>query len=141
MLVRDVMNRNVVTADEDMNIIDAAKKMYAHKIGSLIIIRKGKIIGLVTQTDVVKAISEERDLEATSLADIMSKNTITIDPDKTIEDAVNLMVEYKIKKLPVVDDDKLVGIVTTSDIIVVEPKLIEDIANLISMRLPGYKGG
>jgi predicted transcriptional regulator len=66
---------------------------------------------------------------------------ITVEPDKTIEEAVNLMTKHKIKKLPVVEDNKLVGIVTASDIIVVEPKLIESIANLVSIKLPGYRGG
>jgi predicted transcriptional regulator len=66
---------------------------------------------------------------------------ITVEPDKTIEEAVNLMTKHKIKKLPVVEDNKLVGIVTASDIVVVEPKLIESIANLVSIKLPGYRGG
>jgi predicted transcriptional regulator len=71
----------------------------------------------------------------------MTKNVIMIEPDKTIEDAVNLMTDNRIKKIPVVKDGNLVGIITASDIIVVEPKLIENIANLISIKIPGYRGG
>jgi len=141
MLVRDVMNRNVITASEDINLKDAAKKMYNNKIGSLVIVRKNKLGGIITQTDVIRAISEDREIETTLVADIMNKNVITVEPSKTIEEAVNLMTEHKIKKLPVVDGGKLVGIITASDIIVIEPKLIEGIASLISLKLPGYKGG
>jgi len=141
MLVRDVMNRNVITASEDINLKDAAKKMYNNKIGSLVVVRKNKLVGIITQTDVIKAISEDREIETTLVADIMNKNVITVEPSKTIEEAVNLMTEHKIKKLPVVDGGKLVGIITASDIIVIEPKLIEGIASLISLKLPGYKGG
>jgi CBS domain-containing protein len=141
MLVRDIMNRNVITASEDINLKDAAKKMYNNKIGSLVIVRKNKLGGIITQTDVIRAISEDREIETTLVADIMNKNVITVEPSKTIEEAVNLMTEHKIKKLPVVDGGKLVGIITASDIIVIEPKLIEGIASLISLKLPGYKGG
>ena len=51
------------------------------------------------------------------------------------------MTEHKIKKLPVVEDNKIKGIITASDIVVVEPKLIASVADLISMKLPGYRGG
>ncbi len=141
MLVKDVMNRNVIVAKPDVTVREASKVMAKFHIGSLIIQSAGKIIGIMTERDVLQAVATGKDPETTLVEEIMSKNVITIEPDKKIEDAVELMIEHKIKKLPVVSEGKLVGIITASDIIVVEPKLIASIANLISIKLPGYRGG
>lgn len=141
MLVRDVMNKNVVVAEPEITVKEAAGIMSQHHIGSLVILKDKKIIGIITERNILVAVAQGKDAELTTVEEIMSKNVITIAPDKTIEEAVNLMVEHKVKKLPVVDDDKLIGIITASDIIVVEPKLIEGVANLISIKLPGYRGG
>lgn len=141
MLVRDVMNKNVVVAEPEITVKEAAKMMSQYHIGSLVILKDKKIAGIVTGSDVLAAIAKDKDPELITVEEIMSKNVVTVAPDKTIEDAVNSMIEHKIKKLPVVDDDKLIGIITASDIIVVEPKLIEGIMSLISIKLPEYRGG
>lgn len=141
MLVRNIMNRRVIVAKPDISIKEASKIMDNLHIGSLIIMEEGKIVGIVTSSDILRAIAENKDPETTILENIMSKNVVTIEPDKKIEDAVDLMIKYKIKKLPVVENNELVGIVTASDIIVVEPTLIKSIASLVSIKLPGYRGG
>jgi CBS domain-containing protein len=142
MLVRHVMNRSVVTAKLNTTLKEAAAVMSKLNIGSLIILgNEGEISGIITSTDILKAIASGKDVETTLVEEVMSKPVITIEPDKSVEDAVNIMLEHKIKKLPVVEEGKLVGIITASDIITIEPKLIENIATLISLKLPGYKGG
>ena len=141
MLVRDVMNKNVVVAKPDITVKEAAGIMSQHHIGSLVILKDKKIVGIITERNILIAVAQGKDAELTTVEEIMSKNVVTVAPDKTVEDAVNLMTEHKIKKLPVVEGDNLIGIITASDILVVEPKLIEGIANLISIKLPGYRGG
>lgn len=141
MIVRDVMNKNVVVAEPEITIKEAAGIMSQYHIGSLVILKNKKIVGIITERNILIAVAHGKDAELTTVEEVMSKDVITVAPDKTVEDAVNLMIEHKIKKLPVVDGDKLIGIITASDIIVVEPKLIEGIANLISIKLPGYRGG
>jgi CBS domain-containing protein len=141
MLVKDIMNKNVVIAKPEITVREASTAMNKFHIGSLVIVKDNNIVGILTERDILTAVAEGKDLERTLAEEIMTKNVITIEPGKRIEDAVNLMTEHKIKKLPVVDDGKLVGIVTASDIIVVEPKLIETVANLLSIRMPGYRGG
>jgi CBS domain-containing protein len=135
------MNRKVVTARPDITLKEAAAVMTKFHIGSLIILRDEKIVGIITSSDILKAIAEGKNADITLAEEIMSKNVIVIEPDKAVEDAVNLMLEHKIKKLPVVEGEKLIGIITASDIIAIEPKLIENIAALISLKLPGYRGG
>lgn len=141
MLVKDVMHKNVVVAKSDVTIKEASKVMTKYSIGSLIVLKDDKIVGIITEGDIVQSVSKGLDLEGTAIEDIMSKNIITIDPEKTIEDAVDLMVQHKIKKIPVVEEGKIKGIITASDIVVVEPKLIASISNLISLKLPGLRGG
>jgi len=141
MLVRDIMNKNVVTTKPDITVKEAAAIMSRYHIGSIVVLDNEKIVGIITERNILVSIADGRDPELTTIEEIMAKKVITIEPDKTIDDAVGLMAEKKIKKLPVVDGDKLVGIITASDIIVVEPKLIESIANLLSIKLPGYRGG
>lgn len=141
MLVKHVMNRSVVTAKPNVTIREASEVMYKFRIGSLIVMSDEEILGIVTSTDILKAISENKDVDETKIEDIMSRKIITINSEAELEEAVNLMMEKKIKRLPVLENNKLVGILTASDIMVVEPKLIESIADLISLKLPGYKGG
>ena len=141
MIVKDVMNRNVMATKPDTSVREAAEIMTKHKIGSLIILEGEKIAGIITETNVLHAVAEKKDPDATAVSDVMAKDVVTIDPGKKIEDAVELMLKYQIKRLPVIDNEKLVGVVTASDVIAVEPKLIEAVASLISVKIPGYQGG
>jgi len=141
MLLKDVMNRDVVMVRPDITLKDAAKAMYDRRIGSVVVVKDDTIVGILTQTDILKAVALEKPLDATFVEDVMHKKVTTIDYEKSIEDAVDVMMENRIKRLPVTKDGKLVGIITASDIITVEPKLIAGIANLLSMKIPGYKGG
>ncbi len=140
MDVKSVMNKNVVVAKKDITLKEATEVMSKLHIGCLLITEKQKILGIITTSNIIKAIANDKNPEATLAEEIMSKKVITIEPDKTIEDAVNLMIGHKIKKLPVLDGKKILGIITTSDIIVVEPKLVATVASLISLNAP-YTGG
>lgn len=141
MIVSEVMNRDVVTIKGELTVKKASEIMMKYGIGSLIVIEGAKIAGMLTEGDVVKSIAQDKNPENTLIEDVMSKKVITIEPDKKIEDAVDLMVKNKIKKLPVVENGKIKGILSVTDIAVVEPKLIANIANLLSMQFPGYRGG
>jgi CBS domain-containing protein len=141
MDVKTVMNKNVVIAKKDITLKEATEVMTKLHIGCLVITENQKILGIITSSDILKAIANDKNPNTVLAEEIMSKNVITIDPDKRIEDAVDIMMKYGIKKLPVVSDDKIEGIITASDIIVVEPKLIATVASLISLKMPGYTGG
>jgi len=141
MLVKDVMNTNVVVAKADATIREASEVMNKYNIGSLVVVKDSGIAGIITEHNVLESVAAGRNPDETKIAEIMSPEVVTVAPDSTIEQAVDLMVQHNIKKLPVVDGDKLMGIITASDIIVVEPKLVASIAKLISMKLPGYSGG
>jgi CBS-domain-containing membrane protein len=141
MLVKDVMRKNVVVAKPELTIREASQVMADMHIGSLVVRDGDKVVGIVTERNVLLSVAKGLDTDGTTVDCIMSKKVVTIGPDKKLSEAVSVMVEHKIKKLPVMDGAKLVGMITASDIAVVEPKLIASIADLISLKMPGYRGG
>jgi len=141
MFVRQVMSRRIITSKPDLTLKEASKIMGESHIGSLIITENEKIVGIVTNSDIMRAIGNDKDPETTLVREVMSRDVKVVEPDKSLEDAVKIMVDNKIKKLPVVENEKLVGIITASDIAVVQPRLIASIASLLSIRIPMYSGG
>jgi CBS domain-containing protein len=141
MLVREIMNRSIVTIKPEITLKEAAKVMSEARIGSLVVYSDGKILGIITSTDILKSVAREMDPNVTYAADVMTKDVKTIEPDKDVRDAVDVMAKYKIKKLPVISEGKLVGLITTSDIVSVEPRIIANLAQLMSVRAPIYSGG
>jgi len=129
MQVKDIMKTDVLTVQPEISVVEAAKLMTEKHVGSLIIVnKKGKIIGILTERDILTDIvAKGEDLKNFLTKNIMSKHVIKINPEKTIEEASKLMVKKKIKKLPVVKNGKIIGIITASDIVKYEPKLMEEI--------------
>jgi len=142
MIVKDVMNKEVIATKPDVKVKEAVKIMNKLNIGSLVVLNdKNNIIGIMTERDILKSVEKGLDADSTEVKEVMSRDVKVISSDKDLKDAVDMMTKFKIKKLPVVDDNVLVGIITTEDIMVVEPKIIDSIAALLSIKLPGYKGG
>ena len=115
--VSQVMNKDVITVDKSTSLQDAAQKMKESKVGCVIVTEESKPIGIVTERDfVIKVAAEGRPL-FTEISEVMTSPLITIDPEETIWEASEMMKEKKIHKLPAKEDDKIVGIVTTTDIV------------------------
>ncbi len=132
MLVKEAMTKNVIIVHPDTTIKDAAKIMTQHRVGSLLVVDGIKLIGIITELDIIwKVVAGDLDPKITLVRDVMSKEVVTIKADQTLEDASQIMVENNIKKLPVLEGDKLVGIVTATDLISVQPKMIEALAKLM----------
>lgn len=134
------MNKNVVVAKPMVTIREAAKVMGEMNMGSLVIMEEDKIVGIVTSTDILKAIGDGKDPDKTLVQDIMSKDVITIQADEDVSKAVEIMVQHKIKRLPVLMNEKLVGIITVSDIAIIEPKIISKLASLLSLNSLKFTG-
>jgi len=135
MKVKNAMNRKVFVANPDVTVKEAAKIMTHYRIGSLIVMEDKKVIGIITELDILwKVVAGGLDPETTQIKDVMTKNVITVQANQTVEEAAELMVEKKVKKLPVLDDHKLVGIVTATDLISFQPKLIDALAKMLLFR-------
>jgi len=132
MQVKHAMTKKVLVVKPDTTVKEAAKVMTEHRVGSLVVMENDKVVGIVTELDIIwKVVAGNLNPEATLVKDIMTKKILTIQGDKTLEDATHMMVENNIKKLPVMEGDKLIGILTATDLISVQPKMIESLAKLI----------
>lgn len=115
--VSEIMSREVASLESKDTAASAAKKMVEGGFGCLLVTRKGSVVGIVTERDLVrKVIAKNEDPNKIKLEDIMSQPVITIDPSMQVGDASKLMSEKRIRRLPVIDGGLLVGIVTTTDI-------------------------
>jgi CBS domain-containing protein len=124
--VEDVMVKEVITIDQNSTVKEAAEVMNKFEIGCLIAVRKGKAIGMITERDLLKRIvAEARDATETKVKDVMSSPLVVIEPSVELEEAIKLMFQMKIKKLPVVDGKRLVGLITLTDIARFQPQMIK----------------
>ena len=131
--VKDVMNRKVITVKNDLKVREAVNQMNNHGIGCLVVLDRESVVGMLTERDVLKrVVGEGRDPEKITVGKVMSKPLIAIDPEASLEETINLMFKEKIKKIPVVKDEKLLGLVTMTDIARVHPKIIEYVKKLIT---------
>jgi CBS domain-containing protein len=129
--VEDVMVKEVVTIDANKTAKDAADMMNRYEIGCLIIVKRGKAVGILTERDMLKrVVSEARSPEATKVKDIMSKPLIVVESDTEMEEAAKLMFKMKIKKLPIVRQGKLSGLVTLTDLARFQPQMIRILKQL-----------
>ena len=116
--VEDIMVENVITIEERGTVRRAAELMNKHDIGCLVVIKKEKPIGIVTERDMLKrVILEVVDPVFTKVHEVMSKPLVSGKLGMTIEEASSLMREKKIKKLPIVQSGRVVGLVTTTDFV------------------------
>ena len=113
--VKDLMTKDVVTVDLSKTVFDAAVLMSEKEIACLVVIDDKTLIGIVTERDFVRrVVSKKTPLDA-KISEIMSKPLITVDPNSSIRDAARLMINNKIRRLPVVKESNLVGIIVASD--------------------------
>jgi CBS domain-containing protein len=137
--VKEIMKIEVKTVSLDDTIEKAAQIMKKNKISSVVVIGDKNVKGILTDSDVVYKYVADRKQPGTKVADIMTRDPIIITPDKTIEDAARLMSEKNIKKLLVMDHGKMVGIVTDTDIMKIEPALFEILLERMKIRGPAVK--
>ena len=116
--VEDVMVENVVSVPEKATVKEAAELMNQHEIGCLIVVKKGKPVGIVTETDMVKrVILGTVDPENTKVRKIMSRPLVVVNTQISLEEASKIMREQRIRKLPVIEKGCLVGLITTTEIV------------------------
>lgn len=152
MLVRDRMQREVITIPSSTAILEAQKIMKDRKIRRLPVVDEGKLVGIVTYNDLLEASPSKATslsrfeitylLSKMTVADIMTRKVVFVEPDVPIEEAALIMNKNRIGGLPVVEEDKLVGIITESDIfeIFVETLGVRERGSRITLELPQKPG-
>jgi CBS domain-containing protein len=132
LLVRDVMSGNVKTVRPNSTILEVVRKMNKFDVGSVVVVEGDRPVGIITERDILRRVLEVTLApEALKAKEIMSSPLVTISDNATVEEAARVMAERNIKKLPVVQDGRLIGIVTTTDIVRNQPKYVDVLRDLV----------
>jgi CBS domain-containing protein len=115
--VRDEMTEDPRSIGASASVVEAARLMRDQHIGSLPITDDEKLVGVITDRDITtRVVAEAADPQSTSVGDVHSRDLITVEPDTDLEEALQLMARHQVRRLPVVESDRLVGIVAQADI-------------------------
>ena len=115
--VREAMTEDPRSIDPSTSVVEAARLMRDEHIGSLPITDGDTLVGMITDRDITtRVVAEAANPESTSVADVYSQNLVSVEPDKDLEEALGLMARHQIRRLPVVENGRLVGIVAQADV-------------------------
>ena len=115
--VADVMTKSVISVDASMTINETAKMMEDAKVGAVIIMENNTPVGIVTDRDFAVKVAAHAYEISSPIKQIMSSSLLSINSDESVRNAADLMYERGVRKLPVISDDKVVGIITATDIV------------------------
>jgi len=134
--VADIMTRNPVTVKPEENLLNCAKKMVRKKVGSLVLVKNRKFLGLISQRDILWALvkKSKEDLSEIKVADISPKKITTIKPKAKIQEAIKKMKKAKSERLPVIEKKHLVGMITAKDILNFHPEFYPEIEEFSKIR-------
>ena len=132
--VADLMTRDFVSCSPETSVLEAVKKMCKARVGSILVKKDNRVVGIMTERDVLFALSKKHDLRGVKVKDIMTKRLVTISPTKDIYDAILLMKKKYKRRLPVVEGKEVVGLITVRDIIKVYPSLFDVWAEAIRIK-------
>ncbi len=126
MLAKEVMNKIVTAATVKTNGRDLAVKLLSGMYSGLPVVEEGKVVGVVTEFDLLKAVNEGKDLQHIFAEDIMTKDPICVEEETSVEEIIKLMTEKNIIRVPVVRKGKLIGVISRCDILnsLIQPEFI-----------------
>ena len=116
--IRDIMTANPSTVEPDQSVVEAAKIMKQEDAGVVPVTENGRLTGMVTDRDIaIRVVAEGKDPQSTTVGEVASKNLVTIDPEQDLDEALRLMAQHQVRRLPVVEEDgRLVGVVAQADV-------------------------
>lgn len=115
--VKDIMTKEVITIEANRTVFEAAQIMTEKDLSCLIVVIKAFPVGILTERDIVRRIVAKRASLDTKITEVMTKNLITVEPETSLREAARIMSANKIRRLPVLKQNKLVGIVVASDFV------------------------
>ena len=132
MKIKDIMSKTIAFAKPEDTIIQAAQLMKKHNVGSIPVCRGEKVIGIISDRDIaLKAVANGSNPATLSVSEIMSPNPILGDPEMDVTEAGKIMGENQIRRLPIVENNKLVGIISLGDL-AVEPMIQDKAGDILS---------
>lgn len=126
MRVADIMTNASVTESPSDSLRSAAEKMWRQQTGSLLVMDGADLVGIITERDVMKAVAQDRDVTTTPVSEVMTRDVLTIGPDTSAHEAARHMAARWIRHLPVIEDGKVVGVVSQRDLVGIFAALVQD---------------
>lgn len=140
MSVIDIARTNVVTVGPDASVAEVARTMHEEAVGSVVVLEDERPLGLVTDRDLAMAVLDaEFDAEETPVSEFVGDEAVTIEGDSGIYDLVELLSEHGSRRVPVVEDGKLSGIISLSDVVVLLGMELQHVATAIRSASPAYE--
>jgi CBS domain-containing protein len=136
ILVSDLMTREPIITKPETNLLECAKIMVKKSTGSLLLVDKNKLVGIISRQDILWALVKQSkmNLENINAIDISPRKILTIKPSATLDEAVRKIKMTKFERLPVVEDNKLVGIITVKDILNFHPEIYPELEEFARIR-------
>lgn len=135
MFVRDIMAVNVVSMPPDASVFEVSKAMAKMDIGSVIIADKDRPLGIITESDIVRrVIVEEKDTKTTIASEVMSSPIIHVEPGTGLTDAMRIMAKSNIRRVAVLKNNTLAGIITSRDLLRWSPELIDILVESLRLK-------
>ena len=122
--IRDLMTASPATVEPTTSVVDVARLMRDQDAGSIPIVDGDRLVGTITDRDIaIRVVAEGRDAQKTSVDEVASRDLVTIDPQQDLDEALRLMAQHQVRRLPVVEEDgRLVGILAQADVARAEPE-------------------
>ncbi len=120
MKITGLYRPEVVTAELADSVAKVAKRMRLHDVSALPVVQHGRVVGIVTKRDVTRAVAEDMDLRAATVAVVMTQHPLVAAPDEDAQAVAMRMLEHGIRHLPVVDGHRLLGVISARDLLLLE---------------------
>jgi CBS domain-containing protein len=115
--VRDVMTPAVRTVSPSQSLAEAAEVMKGEDVGSVPVVEEGRLAGILTDRDIVtRAVAERRDPGTVKVDEVLSRELVTVEPEQELDEALALMARHQVRRLPVVEEGRLVGMLAQADV-------------------------
>ena len=131
--VRDAMTADPRSIGASASVVEAARLMGEQHIGSLPVTQDDRLVGMITDRDITtRVVAESAVPETTSVGDVYSRDLISVEPNSDLDEALRLMARHQVRRLPVVENDRLVGMVAQADIALKESERTGELVGAIS---------
>lgn len=139
MTIKDMARTDVVTADPETTTREISKTLKRENVGSVVITEGNEPVGIVTDRDLaLEVIGEGKDSVTITAADVMTEDLFTVETDESIYDVLEGMRERGVRRVPVVEEGNLAGIVTLDDFLVLLTSELENVAGVVRAGIPEY---
>lgn len=136
MSLRWYRRPRLVVLKPNSPVLDAARAIEQNRIGAVVVQDKGRVVGIVTDRDLaVRALGRARDAATTRIADVMTPSPVTLTPADKVADAIRVMQERNVRRIPLVEDERVVGMVTLDDLLLDEAAPLEEVAAIVQAQI------